>query len=93
MIYFLIFSPSFVLCSELQPGPSTVADFISCNDLAPEMELFRRSPEGSGLAVASADLLDSLLCCEASEMLLSEADFTISKKYGNCSERFEKLSK
>lgn len=45
------------------------------------MELFRRSADESGLAVASADLLDSLLCCEASEMLLSDADFTISVKY------------
>lgn len=51
-----------------------MADFISCSDLAPVIELFL----GSDLAVASADLVDSLLCCEASEMLLSEADFTIS---------------
>lgn len=53
-----------------------MADFISCSDLAPVMELFL----GSDLAVASADFVDSLLCCDASEMLLSEADFTISKR-------------
>lgn len=70
----LFLSPSFVLCSELLLGPSTVADFISCSDLAPLMELFLRSAVVSTLT----DWLDSLLCCEASEMLLSDADFTIS---------------
>jgi len=70
------FLPSLDLGSQLLLSPSTVADFISCRDFAPEMELFLGSPSRS--ALAPADLLDSRLCCEASEMLLSEADLTIS---------------
>lgn len=66
-------------------SPSTVDAFISCNDFAPDKELFRL-PAASLLSLRSDSCVSSALsecvecceCAEASDMLLSEPDLAIT---------------